>query len=240
MTNAVAPAGATQVRLIFRIDAGGYTAGGHVAFSAPVMRRKGTGELIVDGTIRGTHIVFGTLTGGLMASTGIITKAAQIDDAVIRNAHIENGTITNAKIGDAEIRGAKIANLTVDTINIKDGAVTVGHYATLNGGSATTATDGFYDPFTFSMPAAGRALIYAKCTTFTPALDAANSAVSAVQVNGVHYVSSVRSSIAGGGGTTVFEGMIAVSLVAGSNTIRLRHRNMISAAWQVDVFAFKK
>ncbi|MDQ7775250.1 MAG: hypothetical protein Q4615_04705 [Paracoccus aminovorans] len=156
--------------------------------------------------------------------------------------YVQDGAvyIDIAFIRYASITGAHIANLTVDTINIKDGAVTVGHYVTLNGGSATTATDGFYDPFTFSMPAAGRALLYAKCTTFNPALDAANAAVSAVQVNGVDYVSSVRRSTAGGGGTTIFEGTIAVPLVAGSNTIRLRHRNMISAAWQVDVFAFKK
>ncbi|MDQ7776276.1 MAG: phage tail protein [Paracoccus aminovorans] len=232
----VAPSEATRARMVWSLD----TSTGTAYVGSPIVRQKNAGKLIVDGTLQARHIEFETLTGGLMAPAGIITKAAQIDDAVIRNAHIENGTITNAKIGNAEIQGAKIANLTVDTINIKDGAVTVGHYVTLNGGSATTATDGFYDPFTFSMPAAGRALLYAKCTTFNPALDAANAAVSAVQVNGVDYVSSVRKSTAGGGGTTIFEGTIAVPLVAGSNTIRLRHRNMISAAWQVDVFAFKK
>lgn len=49
-----------------------------------------------------------------MAPAGIITKAAQIEDAVIQRAHI----------GLAQIDGARIADLAVDTINIKDAAVT--------------------------------------------------------------------------------------------------------------------
>jgi len=113
VTNAVAPAGATQVRLIFRVDAGGYTAGGHIAFSAPVMRRKGTGELIVDGTIRGIHIVAQTITGGLLATTGIITGSAQITNGVIQRAHIEDLAVNSAKIADLSVGTLKIGNRAV-------------------------------------------------------------------------------------------------------------------------------
>ncbi|MDS9468596.1 phage tail protein [Paracoccus sp. MBLB3053] len=104
-TSGVAPEGAVLVRIVLRVDDAGYAAGGSIVFSQPVMRRKGVGELIVDGTIRGTHIVVGTLTGGLLASTGIITGSAQIDGAVITRAHIQT--------------------LAVDTLRLADNAVTV-------------------------------------------------------------------------------------------------------------------
>ncbi|MDS9468217.1 phage tail protein [Paracoccus sp. MBLB3053] len=104
-TSGVAPSGAVLVRLVLRVDDAGYAAGGSIVFSQPVMRRKGVGELIVDGTIRGTHIVVGTLTGGLLASTGIITGSAQIDGALITRGHIQT--------------------LAVDTLRIADNAVTI-------------------------------------------------------------------------------------------------------------------
>ncbi|MFC3569204.1 phage tail protein [Paracoccus simplex] len=108
------PATATRARIIWLVDYGNSTVGGRVFIASPEVRIKNGGELIVDGTIRGVHIEAETITGGLLASSGIITNSAQIENSVIQNAHI----------GNAEIRGAKIADLTVDTINIKDGAVT--------------------------------------------------------------------------------------------------------------------
>ncbi|WP_158637463.1 fibronectin type III domain-containing protein [Paracoccus sulfuroxidans] len=109
----LAPSGTTQVRMYFNIPPSSY--GGDYSFmGTPIIRIKGRGELIVDGSISGDKITANTITGGLMAAAGIITGAAQINDAVI----------TNAKIANATISGAKIANLTVDTINIKDRAIT--------------------------------------------------------------------------------------------------------------------
>jgi len=114
VAGAVAPAGAVMVRLINRVDVGGYTpAGGHVVFTAPIMRRKGTGELIVDGTIRGTHIVAQTITGGLLATTGIITGSAQITNGVIQRAHIEDLAVNSAKIADLSVGTLKIGNRAV-------------------------------------------------------------------------------------------------------------------------------
>lgn len=106
------PANAVEAAVWIRPNAGGTT--GTVFLARPTLRRANAGELTVDGTIKARHIEFETLTGGLMAPAGIITKAAQIEGAIIGNAHI----------ADATIQGAKIANLTVDTINIKDAAAT--------------------------------------------------------------------------------------------------------------------
>lgn len=75
--------------------------------------RMNAGELVVDGTIFGNHIAANTITGGLLATTGIITSVGQIADAII----------TNAKIANATIQGAKIANLAVDTLQVADSAI---------------------------------------------------------------------------------------------------------------------
>lgn len=107
----VAPANARSARIYISMLAG--TDGNWVAAS-PLVRRKFGGKMVIDGDLEARHIKFETLTGGLMAPTGIITKSAQINDLVV----------TRAKIANLAVDGAKIANLTVDTLNIKDGAVT--------------------------------------------------------------------------------------------------------------------
>jgi hypothetical protein len=62
-----------------------------------------------DGTVTADKIVANTITGGLMATSGIITNSAQINDALITNAKIEDAAITNAKIEDAAVTNAKIS-----------------------------------------------------------------------------------------------------------------------------------
>lgn len=62
-----------------------------------------------DGTVTADKIVANTITGGLMAASGIITNSAQINDALITNAKIQNAAITNAKIEDAAVTNAKIS-----------------------------------------------------------------------------------------------------------------------------------
>ena len=49
-----------------------------------------TSEKIAANTIQGDRIAANTITGGLIAASGIITSAAQINDAVITNAKITN------------------------------------------------------------------------------------------------------------------------------------------------------
>lgn len=81
-----------------------------------------TATQIAAGTITGNKIVANTITGGLLATSGIITNSAQINNGLITSAKIQNAAITNAKIGNLEVDSAKIANLTVGTGKITDNA----------------------------------------------------------------------------------------------------------------------
>lgn len=60
---------------------------------------------IENGTITGNKVVANTITGGLLATAGIITNSAQIDNLVVT--------------------GAKIANAAVDTLQLAGQAVTI-------------------------------------------------------------------------------------------------------------------
>lgn len=87
-------------------------------------------ELVVaepDTFIASDKIIANTITGGLLATSGVITSSAQIGDGLITNAKIGNAAITSAKIGDLQVNSAKIANLTVGTGKITDRAVTGTH-----------------------------------------------------------------------------------------------------------------
>lgn len=95
--------------------------------------RMNAGELTVDGTIFGNHIAANTITGGLLATTGIITQVAQIDDAIIT--------------------GAKIADLTVDTLQIKGNAVTVPLSTTASAVLDTTLS--YQDALTLTISSTG-------------------------------------------------------------------------------------
>ena len=72
-----------------------------------------TADKILAGSIQTDKIAANSITGGLIAASGVITSAAQIDDAVITNAKIANGAITTAKIEDAAITAAKIQSLSL-------------------------------------------------------------------------------------------------------------------------------
>ena len=95
--------------------------------------RMNAGELTVDGTIFGNHIAANTITGGLLATTGIITQVAQIADAIIT--------------------GAKIADLTVDTLQIKGNAVTVPLSTTASAVLDTTLS--YQDALTLTVTSTG-------------------------------------------------------------------------------------
>lgn len=94
-----------------------------------------TASEIAANTITGNKIVANTITGGLLATSGIITNSAQINDALITNA--------------------KIANLAVDTIKIQGESVTITNFIDF----ATQTGPG---PYTFStnimMPDYGEAI----------------------------------------------------------------------------------
>ncbi|MFB9225194.1 hypothetical protein ACFFUC_19715 [Paracoccus cavernae] len=144
----VVPAGALQAR--FRFAAIYEGTDSNITFAAPTARVKGTGKLVVDGSIQGRHVEAETITGGLLAAAGIITKSAQIDDLVVTRAKTANLAIDAAKIANLAVSGAKIANLTVDTINIKDGAVTQVRSSANWTGVATDNTVTFVDVHTLT------------------------------------------------------------------------------------------
>lgn len=70
-----------------------------------------TTDKIAANAIQTDKIAANAITGGLIAAAGVITSAAQINDAVITNAKIANGAITTAKIEDAAITAAKIQSI---------------------------------------------------------------------------------------------------------------------------------
>lgn len=83
-----------------------------------------TSDKILAGAIQTDKIAANSITGGLIAASGVITVAAQINDAVITNAKIENGAITTAKIGDSQITTAKINDAAITTAKIGTAAIT--------------------------------------------------------------------------------------------------------------------
>lgn len=122
-----APAGAAYAFVDLIID--GHSAGTFY-WDDIYCYRANAGELTVDGTIYGNHIAANTITGGLLATSGIITQVGQIDDAIV----------TNAKIADATIQGAKIANLAVGTLQVANNAVSTVETATTAASIAGSGT----------------------------------------------------------------------------------------------------
>lgn len=57
-----------------------------------------TSEKILAGAIQTDKIAANSITGGLIAASGVITSAAQINDAVITNAKIQNAAVDTLKI----------------------------------------------------------------------------------------------------------------------------------------------
>lgn len=63
-------------------------------------------ELVIaepDSFIASDKIIANTITGGLLATSGIITNSAQIDNAVVTNAKIDNLAVTTIKVADRAI-----------------------------------------------------------------------------------------------------------------------------------------
>ena len=96
----IVPAGAYQARFRFYVYGLNTETDGNIVFGSPTVRIKGTGKLIVDGSIEANHIKAATITGGLMAASGIITNSAQINNALITNAKIANAAVNSLKIAD--------------------------------------------------------------------------------------------------------------------------------------------
>ncbi|MFK3938948.1 phage tail spike protein [Alkalihalobacillus sp. NPDC078783] len=124
----VVPAGVyyIQPRAYVQTEAG--TTSNMMHIDDIVIKKKATGELIVDGSIEARHIKADTITAnsGIIATAAIGTAAiangaitrAKLENAIIGTAQIENGAISNAKIGNAAIDNAKIANTTITSAKV--------------------------------------------------------------------------------------------------------------------------
>lgn len=87
--SAVAPANAAYAVLYLQSMASANVA---VTATLPAVRRKGTGELLVNGTITATHLI---------QTQEILTNSAQIRDAIITDAHVTELSAGKLKAGTA-------------------------------------------------------------------------------------------------------------------------------------------
>lgn len=99
-----------------------------------------------DSFVASDKIFANTITGGLLATSGIITNTAQINNALITNA--------------------KIANLAVDTIKIADQAVSITSYYKPADQSTTSGSTTFIFDQTVNMPNAGSLAVVAMIQMF--------------------------------------------------------------------------
>lgn len=109
-----------------KIDAGAIIAD-KIAANAITGDKIGANEITgnkIDGqTITGDKIVANTITGGLLATSGVITNSAQINDAIITNAKISNiaadkitaGTLDVARLPGIGVAGATAVSSSFNT-----------------------------------------------------------------------------------------------------------------------------
>lgn len=91
----VAPVGTRYVRFIAGVRGGSYPATGHVAFTAPVLRRKNGGELIVDGAVVATHLASNSVTSAKVQAGAILADklAVGFGGNFITNSDFRSGTV---------------------------------------------------------------------------------------------------------------------------------------------------
>jgi hypothetical protein len=98
-----------------------------VGFSAPVVRRAATAQLIVDGTITSLQIAANTITGSNIAA-GTIT-AGNLAANTITSGQIAAGTIVASNIASGVITGSLIAANTITGANIVAGSISASQIA---------------------------------------------------------------------------------------------------------------
>jgi hypothetical protein len=113
-----------------------------------------TASNIQGNTITGDKIVANTITGGLLATSGIITGSAQINDAVITNAKIQNAAVDTLKIAGESVTVARFAgpnsgsggDSAVNVATLSWVPPTSGQVLLLTGGSYSALASGNENP----------------------------------------------------------------------------------------------
>jgi len=139
-TSFTVPAGVTSLT----IDLSFNFTSGNVWIDDIVIRKKLSGELIVDGAIRGNHIeansissteiksrtitagniVSGTITANELGASSVTADKILAGAVTAAKINVNNLSAISADLGSIKVDGAHIENLTVDTAHIK--ALSVG------------------------------------------------------------------------------------------------------------------
>jgi hypothetical protein len=114
-----APVLAVSARWQWAVNGAGTTAT-VIAFWAPAVRAKASGELIVDGSIQARHITTGEL----------ITSTAQIAEAVITDANIANLNASKLDVGTVTADKMNSASLGVAGLSVFGGELKSNGFAT--------------------------------------------------------------------------------------------------------------
>jgi hypothetical protein len=136
VVRAQAPFGATFVRV--EIGAGGHTAGSY-DFDAVLLRRMGTGELIVDGTITAISLAANSVTAVQLAANSIVAGDLQAD------------AVTAGTIAAAAISARELAVGAVTAQKIAAGAITSDKLVVGSVGAALNEDPGTLDPTAWSV-----------------------------------------------------------------------------------------
>lgn len=159
-----------------------------------------TSDKILAGAIQTSDLAANSITGGLIAASGVITSAAQIDDAVITSAKIDNLAVTQGKI----------ANLAVDTIKIADQAVTIPSSVELASTvNISSTTEQLVLTLTFTGTGATADVI--------STVSAGGAGSSYLQLHYYHNNTLVHSKLYSYGGIVAFP----ITTTSGTNTIKL-------------------
>lgn len=117
----------TKARLVFRNRAG---ASGVVYFSAPVIRRKAMGELIVDGEIIAIKIAAGAITTPKIAAGAVV--ASTIASGAVTTAKLDALAVTAEKLAADSVIAGKVAAGAINAREIAAGAISASKIAVGN------------------------------------------------------------------------------------------------------------
>ena len=158
-----------------------------------------------DSFIASDKIVANTITGGLLATSGIITNSAQINDAVITSAKIENLAVTTIKVANRAITSQT--------------SVEVASASTTDTSFVTLAS------LSFSAASAGEQILLGASFVFSVnnASESERDGFYRLLFNGSVVFEGTQAGVSGGQEASVTR-VISKTSVLGTNTVALQGR----------------
>ncbi|NEI71319.1 hypothetical protein GR212_17210 [Rhizobium lusitanum] len=236
--SATAPANAVYARIDFNPVAA-FT-GGSYQIGFVSCQRKGTGSLVVDGTITGTNIAATTITAGNIAA-GTLT-AAQIAASAITATQLAAGAVTTAKLAAGAVTANELAASAVTAGTIAAGAVSASQIAAgaittdkLASGSVTT--DALAAGAVTATDIASNAVTADKIAA--NAVTAGKIAANAVTAGTISAGAVTATTIAGGtitgdklAANTIGADQIAANAITAKQLVLTDFSNMADNGWQ--------